>query len=90
MPNFLLRTGNLLDPVKDLFEQKHDANETVVRFSLRRPSHPEDDLCYIFHGRPDSLAACAFNSTAKTFLIIHGWTVRHSTWFYRLGLVPQL
>ncbi|XP_051928816.1 lipoprotein lipase isoform X2 [Hippocampus zosterae] len=67
--------GNLLDPVKDLFEQKHDANETVVRFSLRRPSHPEDDLCYIFPGRLDSLAACAFNSTAKTFLIIHGWTL---------------
>ncbi|XP_019752215.1 lipoprotein lipase [Hippocampus comes] len=67
--------GILLDPVKDLFEQKHDANETVVRFSLRRPSHPEDDLCYIFPGQTDSLAACAFNSTAKTFLIIHGWTL---------------
>ncbi|XP_077390279.1 lipoprotein lipase [Festucalex cinctus] len=67
--------GNFLDPIKDLFEQKHDANQTVARFSLRRPSHPEDDLCYILPGRADSLVACAFNSTAKTFLIIHGWTL---------------
>ncbi|KAM9797221.1 lipoprotein lipase [Syngnathus typhle] len=67
--------GKFLDPVKDLSEQKYDANETVARFSLRRPSHPEDDLCYILPGRADSLAACAFNSTSKTFLIIHGWTL---------------
>ncbi|XP_061539162.1 lipoprotein lipase isoform X2 [Phycodurus eques] len=66
--------GNFLHPIKDLFDQKHDANHTVARFSLRRPSRPEDDLCYILPGRAESLAACAFNGTAKTFLIIHGWT----------------
>ncbi|XP_061539161.1 lipoprotein lipase isoform X1 [Phycodurus eques] len=67
--------GNFLHPIKDLFDQKHDANHTVARFSLRRPSRPEDDLCYILPGRAESLAACAFNGTAKTFLIIHGWTL---------------
>ena len=68
-------SGNFLDPLKDLIEHKDDANQTVAKFSLRKPSHPDDDLCYIVPGKPDSLAACTFNSSSKTFLVIHGWTV---------------
>ncbi|KAM9848628.1 lipoprotein lipase [Aulostomus maculatus] len=67
--------GNFLDPLKDLFDHKDDINRTVARFSLRKPSHPDDDLCYIVPGNPDSLAACTFNRTSKTFLVIHGWTL---------------
>ncbi|XP_061681832.1 lipoprotein lipase [Syngnathoides biaculeatus] len=67
--------GNFLDPIKDLFQQKHDANQTLVRFSLRRASRPEEDLCYILPGRADSLAACAFDAAAKTFLVVHGWAL---------------
>ncbi|KAL6107884.1 uncharacterized protein ACO6RY_18559 [Pungitius sinensis] len=73
------RTGsvydNALDPPKDLFPHKDAGDRTVVKFSLRKPSRPDDDLCYIVPGRPDSLAACTFNSTSKTFLVIHGWTL---------------
>lgn len=54
---------------------KDEANQTFTKFSLRKPSRPDDDLCYIVPGRPDSLAACTFNSSSKTFLVIHGWTV---------------
>ncbi|KAI3368796.1 hypothetical protein L3Q82_025782, partial [Scortum barcoo] len=67
--------GNFLDPLKDLFDHKDDTNQTVAKFSLRKPSHPDDDVCYIVPGKPDSLAACTFNSTSKTFLVIHGWTL---------------
>ncbi|KAM9357748.1 lipoprotein lipase [Symphorus nematophorus] len=67
--------GNFLDPLKDLFDQKDDGNQSVAKFSLRKPSHPDDDLCYIIPGKPDSLTACTFNSTSKTFLVIHGWTL---------------
>ncbi|XP_059923438.1 lipoprotein lipase [Gadus macrocephalus] len=68
--------GNFLDPLKDLFEPRElESNATAVRFSLRKPSMPEDDLCYLTPGKPESLAACSFNSTSKTFLVIHGWTV---------------
>lgn len=67
--------GNLLDPVKDLFEHRDDTNQSLVKFSLRKPSHPEDDLCYIHPGKAESLTACTFNSTSKTFLVIHGWTL---------------
>lgn len=67
--------GNFLDPEKDLFDHKDDNNGNNVKFSLRKPSHPEDDMCYIYPGKAESLAACTFNSTSKTFLVIHGWTV---------------
>lgn len=67
--------GNFLDPLKDSFDHKDDSNATVARFSLRKPSHPEDDLCFIIPGKPDSLAACTFNSTSKTFIVIHGWVL---------------
>ncbi|XP_030639366.1 lipoprotein lipase [Chanos chanos] len=65
---------NFLEPLNDLFHRK-DANKTYAKFSLRKPSQPEEDVCYIVPNEPDSLSNCAFNSTAKTFLVIHGWTV---------------
>lgn len=68
-------SGNFLDPLRDLFDHRDDKNQTIAKFSLRKPSHPEDDLCYIIPGNPASLTACTFNSTSKTFLVIHGWTV---------------
>ncbi|XP_013766585.1 lipoprotein lipase [Pundamilia nyererei] len=67
--------GNFFDPVKGFFDHKAESNATVAKFSLRKPSHPDDDLCYIIPGKPDSLATCTFNGTSKTFLIIHGWTL---------------
>ncbi|KAE8294210.1 Lipoprotein lipase [Larimichthys crocea] len=67
--------GNFLDPIKDVLDPKDAANQTVAKFSLRKPSDPDNDLCYIVPGKPDSLAACTFNSTSKTFLVIHGWTL---------------
>ncbi|XP_026201401.1 lipoprotein lipase [Anabas testudineus] len=67
--------GNVLDPLKDLFDDKDDSHHTVAKFSLRKPSHPDDDLCYVVPGEYESLANCTFNSTSKTFLIIHGWTL---------------
>ncbi|KAJ0065170.1 hypothetical protein NL108_005657, partial [Boleophthalmus pectinirostris] len=66
---------NFLDPVKDLFEHRHETNGSLVRFSLRKPSHPDDDVCFIAPGKAESLSACSFNSSAKTFLVIHGWTL---------------
>ncbi|XP_076009570.1 lipoprotein lipase [Genypterus blacodes] len=78
--------GNFLDPLKDLFDPKDDTNSTVARFSLRKPSHPDDDLCYLVPGKPGSLSACTFNSTSKTFLVIHGWTVSgmYESWVAKL------
>lgn len=69
-------SGNLLDPFQDLFNHNQDDRSgAFAKFSLRKPSHPEDDNCYLVPGHPESLTDCGFNNTTKTFLIIHGWTV---------------
>ncbi|XP_055514677.1 lipoprotein lipase-like isoform X4 [Leucoraja erinacea] len=52
-----------------------DLNRIKTRFSLRRPSAPSEDECYVIAGHMDSLAKCNFNTSSKTFLIIHGWSV---------------
>uniref|UniRef100_UPI00398EDDCA lipoprotein lipase-like isoform X2 n=1 Tax=Pristiophorus japonicus TaxID=55135 RepID=UPI00398EDDCA len=52
-----------------------DLNSIKTRFSLRTVSEPDEDACYIIPGHLDSLSKCNFNTTAKTFLIIHGWSV---------------
>ncbi|XP_051551024.1 lipoprotein lipase [Myxocyprinus asiaticus] len=62
---------NFLVDLKDV----SDVNRANVKFSLRNPSQPDDDVCYIVHGKPQTLINCNFNSTSKTFLVIHGWTV---------------
>lgn len=46
------------------------------KFSLRTPAEPDEDVCYLVPGQVDSLAQCNFNHTSKTFVVIHGWTVR--------------
>lgn len=78
---------NFLEPLKDLFHgSKYDSNATVAKFSLREPFNPDDDLCYIIPGNPESLATCMFNSSSKTFLVIHGWTLSgmYGSWLPKL------
>uniref|UniRef100_A0A8C2CMN0 PLAT domain-containing protein n=1 Tax=Cyprinus carpio TaxID=7962 RepID=A0A8C2CMN0_CYPCA len=49
-----------------------DVNKANVKFSLRNPSQPDDDVCYIVRGKPETLSSCNFKNTSKTFLVIHG------------------
>ncbi|XP_064187698.1 lipoprotein lipase [Anguilla rostrata] len=65
---------NFLEPIKGLFNKK-DGSSAYAKFSLRKPSDPDEDVCYIVPGSPESLSDCQFNTTSKTFLVIHGWTV---------------
>ncbi|KAG9266655.1 lipoprotein lipase [Astyanax mexicanus] len=66
---------NFLEPISwSLFHQR-EANNVHAKFSLRKPSLPDDDICYIVPGEEETLGNCNFNNTAKTFLVIHGWTV---------------
>ncbi|XP_050950891.1 lipoprotein lipase isoform X1 [Labeo rohita] len=62
---------NFLEDLRDL----SDINKANVKFSLRNPSQPDDDVCYIVRGKPETLNICDFKNTSKTFLVIHGWTV---------------
>ncbi|XP_063057219.1 lipoprotein lipase [Engraulis encrasicolus] len=63
-----------------------DFSDIESKFALRTAEDPDDDLCYIEPGQPDSIIACEFNVTAKTFVIIHGWTVTgmYESWVPKL------
>ncbi|KAF7703084.1 lipoprotein lipase [Silurus meridionalis] len=65
---------NFLKPLDSLIISR-EVGEAHSKFSLRKPTLPDDDICYIVTGKPETLHYCNFNSTAKTFLVIHGWTV---------------
>ncbi|XP_074787616.1 endothelial lipase [Athene noctua] len=51
------------------------AAKPQVKFNLRRSPDAEEDGCALAIGHRRCLEDCGFNVTAKTFLIIHGWTM---------------
>lgn len=73
--SLLFLSGNDLDPPGDPEGDGNDSDRAAVLFSLRKPSRPYDDLCYIVPGGADTLTACGFNPASKTFFVIHGWMV---------------
>lgn len=50
--------------------------DIVSKFSLRPAAVPEDDVCYLVAGSPETISECGFNPETQTFVVIHGWTVR--------------
>uniref|UniRef100_A0A8C2CXS0 Lipoprotein lipase n=1 Tax=Cyprinus carpio TaxID=7962 RepID=A0A8C2CXS0_CYPCA len=52
-----------------------DLSDIESKFSFRTSEEPEDDLCYIVPGQPETIKECNFNPDTKTFIVIHGWTV---------------
>ncbi|XP_070687772.1 lipoprotein lipase [Pempheris klunzingeri] len=52
-----------------------DYTDIVSKFSLRTADIPDDDMCYIVAGRPDTIQECEFNRETQSFIVIHGWTV---------------
>lgn len=62
-------------PLPTTTEWLTDYNDIVSKFSLRTADIPDDDMCYIEAGRPETIEECEFNSETQTFIIIHGWTV---------------
>ncbi|KAI4829127.1 hypothetical protein KUCAC02_023188 [Chaenocephalus aceratus] len=47
----------------------------MTKFSLRTQDIPDEDMCYIVPGRPETIKECEFNPETQTFVMIHGWTV---------------
>uniref|UniRef100_A0A8C1XFR1 Lipase domain-containing protein n=1 Tax=Cyprinus carpio TaxID=7962 RepID=A0A8C1XFR1_CYPCA len=41
---------------------------SIKGFSLRNPSQPDDDVCYIVRGKPETLSSCNFKN-----LFCHSW-----------------
>lgn len=51
------------------------AQKARVKFGLRSSPDAGEDGCALAIGQQQCLEDCKFNMTAKTFFIIHGWTV---------------
>ncbi|XP_028856054.1 lipoprotein lipase [Denticeps clupeoides] len=66
--SFDYTTTNSTDWIEDL-------TDIESKFSLRTAETPDDDLCYIVPGQPETIRECDFNTDTKTFIVIHGWTV---------------
>ncbi|XP_016080613.1 PREDICTED: endothelial lipase [Miniopterus natalensis] len=76
-------------PLQDELHESKDvqaAAKPSVRFNLRTSEDPELEGCYLSLGDNQPLEDCGFNMTAKTFFIIHGWTVSgiFGEWLYNL------
>ncbi|KAM4739377.1 lipoprotein lipase [Anableps anableps] len=62
-------------PVPTTTEWMTDYTDIVSKFSLRTAELPDDDMCYMVAGRPETIKKCEFNAETQTFIVIHGWTV---------------
>uniref|UniRef100_A0A8C6AID3 Lipase G, endothelial type n=1 Tax=Monodon monoceros TaxID=40151 RepID=A0A8C6AID3_MONMO len=62
------------------------AAKPPVRFNLRTSEDPEHEGCYLSFDHNQPSEDCGFNMTAKTFFIIHGWTMSgmFESWLYKL------
>ncbi|XP_012581264.1 PREDICTED: endothelial lipase [Condylura cristata] len=81
-----------LGPEEPLQEERNRSREVqaaskpAVRFNLRTSQDPEHEGCYLSLKHDQPLEHCGFNMTAKTFFIIHGWTMSgmFESWLYKL------
>lgn len=55
-----------------------DFTDIESKFALRTPEDTAEDTCHIIPGVTESVANCHFNHSSKTFVVIHGWTVRET------------
>uniref|UniRef100_A0A2K6FD72 phospholipase A1 n=1 Tax=Propithecus coquereli TaxID=379532 RepID=A0A2K6FD72_PROCO len=78
--------GRLEDELGKSRDVQPPAKSSDVRFSLRTTKDPEHEGCYLSLGHSQPLEDCGFNMTAKTFFIIHGWTMSGmlENWLYNL------
>ncbi len=84
-----LYIDHFLEDLRDL----SDVNKANVKFSLRNPSQPDDDVCYIVRGKPESLNSCNFKTLQNLFG--HSWvdvkqqlhTFNKFRWFFFSMLV---
>lgn len=70
-----VNTTGTSTPLSTTAEWITDYSDIVSKFSLRTADIPDDDMCYIVAGRPETIKECEFNPETQSFIVIHGWTV---------------
>ncbi|KAK3540677.1 hypothetical protein QTP70_034590 [Hemibagrus guttatus] len=71
-----------------------DVNQSVdtvlldyqIKYNMRKSEDLDDEGCFLQTGHNEALQQCGFNTTARTILIIHGWTIGgvFESWMYKL------
>ncbi|XP_037364428.1 endothelial lipase isoform X2 [Talpa occidentalis] len=85
-------------PERRLQDEHHRPREVQttssppVRFNLRTSQDREHEGCYLSFNHNELSEDCGFNMTAKTFFIIHGWTLggMFENWLYNLVSALQM
>lgn len=70
-PNYPQLTSPISFPVGG-----RDFTDIESKFALRTPDDTAEDNCHLIPGIAESVSNCHFNHSSKTFVVIHGWTVR--------------
>ncbi|KAG8456844.1 hypothetical protein GDO86_002578 [Hymenochirus boettgeri] len=75
------------DTIANLLKDENDfasATNPNIRFNAHFSKH--EDGCYLIPGQDDCLGTCNYNTTAKTFIVIHGWTMSglFENWLHNL------
>ncbi|MBN3320916.1 LIPE lipase, partial [Atractosteus spatula] len=85
----LFKDGAIADLLKDE-NGSHDTGNPQVKFNMRTSLGLDDEGCFIHPGKA-SLQECGFNATAKTFFVIHGWTMSgiFENWLHDLVFALQ-
>lgn len=62
-----------------------------IKYNMRKSFDLEDDGCYLIPGSKESIRGCGFNTSSKTILIIHGWTMSgmFENWMHKLVAAVQ-
>ncbi|KAG7331921.1 hypothetical protein KOW79_003755 [Hemibagrus wyckioides] len=57
-----------------------------IKYNMRKSEDLDDEGCFLQTGQNEALHQCGFNTTARTILIIHGWTIGgvFESWMYKL------
>ncbi|XP_012676384.1 endothelial lipase [Clupea harengus] len=68
-----------------------DALHDQIKYDFRKSLDLDEEGCVLHPERREGLKECGFNTTAKTILIIHGWTMSgiFESWMHKLVAAVQ-
>ncbi|KAM4687182.1 endothelial lipase [Rhinophrynus dorsalis] len=80
----LLKDDTIANLLKDENEAMHTKNPHI-KFNIHFTRNSNED-CYLVPGQDNCLGICNYNSSAKTFIVIHGWTMSglFENWLHNL------
>ncbi|KAM4707192.1 endothelial lipase [Discoglossus pictus] len=84
----LLKDDTIANLLKD--ENVTDVKKHHVKFNVHFSANP-DEGCFLSPEQDDCLVNCNYNTSAKTFFVIHGWSMSglFESWLHKLVFALQ-